>query len=60
MCYHGNDCPNAQVLGRTKEYVVAEHPLPDMIEEYWKMILERSINTVVIVGPVLNEEVSLL
>ena len=49
--------PLSQVLGRTKEYIVAEHPLPDMIEEYWSMVLERSISTIVILGPILDDDV---
>ena len=46
------------MLGRTKEYIIAEHPLPSVVPGYWKMILDRGINAVVIIGPINDDEVS--
>ena len=39
------------------EFVSTEHPLPHTIKDLWRMVMERSINTIVIFGPLKEPKV---
>jgi protein tyrosine phosphatase len=55
----GDDYINASFIGcfgRKAEYIITQHPLKNTIEDFWKMILERHINSVVIIGAVSEQD----
>ena len=39
------------------EFVATQHPLPNTIKDFWRMLTERSINTVVVFGPLSDPKV---
>ncbi|XP_019855563.1 PREDICTED: receptor-type tyrosine-protein phosphatase S-like [Amphimedon queenslandica] len=55
----GNTYINASFvgcLGRTAEYILTQHPLADTSMDFWKMMLERHVNVLVVLGSVEEED----
>ncbi|GAB6020093.1 hypothetical protein CHUAL_002826 [Chamberlinius hualienensis] len=51
----GSDYINATFLQgfyKLKEFVVTQHPLPDTTADFWQMIWDHNIQTVVLISPV--------
>ncbi len=42
------------------EFVATQHPLKNTAKDFWRMLVERSINTVVIFGPLKDPKVLIL
>lgn len=39
------------------EFIATQHPLPNTKGDFWRMLLERSVNTLVVFGPLKDPEV---
>lgn len=39
------------------EFISTQHPLPDTRQDFWRMLLERSVNALVVFGPLKDPEV---
>ena len=58
ICLHFLGCIFFQCTGYRAEYVIAQHPLMSEIENFWRMIMEKHVSKIVVIGPV-KEEVRL-
>lgn len=42
------------------EFIATQHPLPNTSGDFWRMALERSINTIVVFGPLKDPQVGVV
>ena len=40
------------------EFIATQHPMPATRGDLWRMVLERDVNTLVIIGPLEDDSVS--
>ena len=39
-----------------REFIVTQHPLQATMSDFWKMVLERDIVTIVVIGPLSDSD----
>lgn len=42
------------------EFIATQHPLENTVKDFWRMVVERSVNTVVVFGPLNDPKVMVL
>ncbi|XP_074603401.1 putative receptor-type tyrosine-protein phosphatase mosPTP-1 isoform X2 [Brevipalpus obovatus] len=55
----GSDYINATFLlgfNQLKEFIITQHPLYDTISDFWQMIWDHNVQTIVILAPVIDEK----